>query len=82
MYDTYKNHPVDTLKKKGVALNINTDCRTIVDITLNREYNKLHENFGWVKQDFYDCNVNAVKAAFIPEAVKEKLLQQLADGYK
>ncbi len=82
MYGIYKDHPVDTLKKKGVALNINTDCRTIVDITLNREYNKLHENFGWGKQDFYDCNVNAVKAAFIPEALKEKLLQQLAEGYK
>ena len=82
MYDTYKDHPVDTLKKKGVALNVNTDCRTIVDVTLNREYNKLHENFGWTKQDFYECNVNAIKAAFIPETVKEQLLQKLSEGYK
>ncbi len=82
MYDTYKDHPVDTLKKKGVLLNINTDCRTIVDITLNREYNKLQENFGWTKQDFYECNVNAVNAAFIPETVKERLLQQLVAAYQ
>jgi adenosine deaminase len=82
MYNTYKDHPVDTLKKKGVALNINTDCRTIVDITLNREYNKLQENFGWTKQDFYECNVNAIKAAFIPETVKEQLLNKLVEGYK
>lgn len=82
MYDTYKDHPVDTLKKKGVPLNINTDCRTIVDITLNREYNKLHENFGWTKQDFYDCNVNAIKAAFIPPQLKEQLLDRLKERYK
>ena len=82
MYDTYKNHPVDTLKKKGVSLNINTDCRTIVDIDLNREYNKLHENFGWTKQDFYECNVNAIKAAFIPQQLKEQLLDKLTEGYK
>jgi adenosine deaminase len=82
MYDTYKDHPVDTLKKKGVALNINTDCRTIVDITLNREYNKLHENFGWTKQDFYDCNVQALTAAFIPQSLKDQLLGKLAEGYK
>lgn len=82
MYETYKDHPVDTLKKKGVALNINTDCRTIVHVNLNTEYKRLQENFGWTKQDFYDCNVNAVNAAFIPSEVKEKLLAQLDKAYK
>ncbi len=82
MYETYKDHPVDSLKKEGVLLNINTDCRTIVDITLNREYNKLHKNFGWTKQDFYECNVNALEAAFIPETLKTSLLAKLKEGYK
>lgn len=82
MYATFSDHPVDSLKKNGVLLNINTDCRTIVDITLNREYNKLHQYFGWTKKDFYDCNANALNAAFIPQAVKQKLLQQLADAYQ
>lgn len=82
MYDTYKDHPVDTLKKKGVLLNINTDCRTIVNVNLRTEYQRLQENFGWTKQDFYACNVQAVQAAFIPAAVKEKLLVQLDAAYK
>ena len=81
MYGTYKDHPVDYLKKSGVSVNINTDCRTIVNITLNREYALLQEHFGWTAADFYACNVNAVKAAFIPEEVKQKLMQQLAEGY-
>ena len=82
MYDEYKDHPVDQLKKEGVSLNINTDCRTIVDITLTREYNKLHETFGWTKQDFYDCNAYALKAAFIPDELKTKLLDKLKEGYQ
>ena len=81
MYEEYKNHPVDELKKAGVSVNINTDCRTIVDITLNREYNKLHETFGWAKQDFYECNVNALKAAFIPEELKNRLIEKLTKAY-
>lgn len=82
MYAEYKDHPVDRLKKEGVSLNINTDCRTIVDITLNREYQQLQENFGWTKEDFYECNVNALKAAFIPEALKTTLLQKLTAAYQ
>ncbi|MBL0356680.1 MAG: adenosine deaminase [Chitinophagaceae bacterium] len=82
MYDQYNDHPVDTLKKEGVSLNINTDCRTIVDITLNGEYDKLRKNFGWTKQDFYECNANALKAAFIPAELKTALLEKLANGYK
>ena len=81
MYEEYKNHPVDELKKAGVSVNINTDCRTIVDITLNREYNKLYETFGWAKQDFYECNVNALKAAFIPEELKNRLIEKLTKAY-
>jgi len=82
MYAEYKDHPVDQLKKEGVSLNINTDCRTIVNVTMNGEYQRLHETFGWTKQDFYDCNVNALKAAFIPGEVKNSLLEKLAAAYR
>jgi adenosine deaminase len=82
MYDEYKDHPVDQLKKEGVSLNINTDCRTIVDVTLTTEYNKLRHTFGWTKQDFYDCNINALKAAFIPVELKDKLIEKLTQAYK
>jgi adenosine deaminase len=82
IYDTYQQHPVDELYRAGVSLGINTDTRTITNTTLNREYEKLQEVFGWTVQDFYNCNVNALKAAFIPEEVKETLLKKLLDGYK
>jgi adenosine deaminase len=81
IYDTYKNHPVDKLYRSGVSLNINTDARTICNINLNREYEKLQQHFGWTVDDFYTTNVNALQAAFIPDEVKKILLAKLKAGY-
>lgn len=81
IYDTYQQHPIDKLYKAGVSLNVNTDARTITDISLSREYQRLHEEFGWVEKDFYNCNVMAVDAAFIPGELKEKLKADLHASY-
>ena len=81
MYDSYQDHPIDKLYKAGVSLSVNTDTRTITNITLNNEYQLLHDHFGWTPDDFYQCNVNALKAAFIPETLKATLLKKLAAGY-
>lgn len=82
IYESFKDHPIDQLYRAGVSLNINTDAPTIVNTTQTREYQKLQEVFGWTKADFYQCNVNALKAAFIEDVLKEKLLEQLAKGYE
>jgi len=82
IYDTYQHHPINELYQAGVSVSVNTDTRTITNITLVKEYNKLQEVFGWTIQDFYNCNVNALKAAFIPLAVKTKLLDRLFTAYK
>jgi adenosine deaminase len=82
MYDQYKDHPVDQLKKQGVSLNINTDCRTIVNVTLSNEYSKLQQTFGWTKENFLECNINALKAAFISDELKATLINKLKEGYK
>jgi adenosine deaminase len=81
IYDTFKNHPINELYKTGVSLSVNTDCRTITNTSLNREYEKLQEIFGWTIPDFYNCNVNALKAAFVPDVLKETLLKKLHAGY-
>jgi adenosine deaminase len=81
IYDSYQNHPADELYKAGVPVSINTDTRTITNMTLSREYEKMQQVFGWTVQDFYNCNVQALKAAFLPEALKAHLLVKLANGY-
>ena len=80
-YDTYADHPIDRLYRAGVSVGVNTDTRTIGGVTLSQEYARLHDTFGWEAEDFYSCNRNALKAAFIPDDLRDRLLARLAEGY-
>jgi adenosine deaminase len=61
---------------------INTDSRTITNITLSDEYERLHQVFGWGKEDFLKCNRSALTAAFMTDFKKEQLKETLLEGYK
>ncbi len=79
--DTYAEHPIDRLYEAGLPLSVNTDGRTLCNITLVQEYEKLYHVFGWDKPHFLQSNLYAIRAAFLPEAVKERLANQLRDEY-
>ena len=80
-YGTYAEHPINSLYEAGLSLSVNTDARTITNITLTEEYEKLHRVFGWDKSQFLRCNLDAIRAAFLPQAVKQRLESQLREGY-
>jgi adenosine deaminase len=80
--DTYAEHPVARFYETGLSIGVSTDGRTLCNINLTREYEKLHHVFGWDTPHFLQCNVNAVRAAFLPEDVKQRLEGQLREGYK
>ena len=81
MYPDLAHHPVDRLYKAGIPLNINTDCRTISNTTLNREYFRLVSQFHWKRSDFLACNLAAVDHAFTTPAIKARLKAQLEAVY-
>lgn len=74
----YEEHPVDRLFREGVSLSINTDTRTITNVTLEQEYTRLRETFGWGDAEFEQCNEAALRAAFVDEITREKLTAELA----
>lgn len=80
--DTYADHPINRLYESGLSLGVNTDARTITNITLTQEYEKLQRVFGWEKSHFLRCNLNALRSAFLPEAVKHGLEQRLRAAYE
>jgi adenosine deaminase len=49
---------------------------------LEKENKELEGVFGWRIKDFYNCIVNALKAAFITEKVRACLLERLNKFYK
>jgi len=78
--DTYADHPIDGLYRRGVSLGVNTDGRAITDIDLEREYERLRETFGWTAADLRRCNRAALAASFAPDDVRGRLETVLAAG--
>jgi adenosine deaminase len=81
VYDTYQDHPINELYTLGLSVSVNTDARTMTDITLTQEYEKLHQTFGWDKDHFLQYNLNALDAAFIPNKVRQRLADRLRTAY-
>ena len=63
-------------------MSVNSDSRTLIPVTLTEEYEKIHCAFGWEKEQFLRCNLYALNAAFIPEPVKQQLIDRLLDAYR
>ena len=81
-FNTYADHPIDELYWAGLSVGVNTDARTISNITLSKEYEKLNETFGWNTEDFLNCNRNALESAFIPDDLRDRLMGVLLGGYQ
>lgn len=82
IYEEMSDHVVDYLYRQGVSLSINTDARTISDVTLRKEYRNLVETFGWEKAHFLKCNLEALQHAFISETEKATLRKQLLAAWQ
>jgi adenosine deaminase len=81
-YETYADHPIDRLYRAGISVGVNTDNRRINNITLSQEYEKLQQTFGWEAEDFFNCNRNALGAAFVSDDERNDLLERLEEGYR
>jgi adenosine deaminase len=78
---TYSDHPISDIYDAGLSISVNTDTRAMTNITLTQEYEKLHRTFGWGKEQFLQCNLHALRAAFISEPVKQRLINRLLEAY-
>lgn len=80
IYPSYAEHPVDRLYRASVPVSVNTDTRTVTNVSLNEEYERMNEAFGWTEEDFLRCNLEALRAAFLPEDEKRVLKEKLREG--
>ncbi|MCH9029298.1 MAG: adenosine deaminase [Bacteroidetes bacterium] len=81
IFNQYKNHPINFLYNSGVSLSINTDGRTLSNVSLSEEYKNLINTFNWGLEHLMKCNLNAISKAFISESEKEHLSKKIVDGY-
>jgi adenosine deaminase len=78
VYRTVAEHPIERLRAAGVSLGISSDGRTISDVTLTGEYQRVAQTFGWAAEHFRAANLAAIDAAFAPDAVKARVRAKLS----
>lgn len=82
LYNTYADHPIDIFYKSGLSVGVNTDTRTIANVTLTQEYERLHAAFGWDRDHFLNCNLHAIYASFLPEPMKQHIAHRMRTDYE
>ena len=75
--DNYTNHPIRKLYDYGIKVCINTDNRTVSNISLTDEYINMVTLLGFTYNDLIDMNLNAIDKAFISDFEKDKLRELL-----
>ena len=82
IYKEYRDHAIKKMYDNKLNITINTDNRTVSNITLTEEYNKLINTFKFSLEDLKVMNINAINAPFISNNKKESLKQEYCLKYK
>ncbi|HLZ56276.1 MAG TPA: adenosine deaminase [Ktedonosporobacter sp.] len=82
IYAILADHPIDRLYELGISVSVNTDGRTLTNTNLAQEYERLHRCFSWEKHHFLNCNLEALRASFLPESARQRLAAHLQERYQ
>ncbi len=69
-------HPLRAMIDSGLTTTINTDDPSISRISLSGEFQMIHDQLGFPIDLLQELTVNAVNAAFLSEAEREKLMKK------
>lgn len=71
-----KDHPIYNIYKNHIKISINTDNRTVSNISLNDEYKLLIDNFNFTIDDFIKINIDSINHSFLSENEKKELIEE------
>ena len=80
VFPTWRDHPIETLRERGVKVTVSTDDPPFFHTTMTREYERLADTFGWDEEIFDEINANALAAAFCDEDTKDRVAERLKKG--
>lgn len=78
VYPSIEHHPIDRLRRAGVAVSINTDDPVLLGASLVGEYALCSKAFGWSDDDLRALARNSIGAAFANADIKTGLTEALA----
>ena len=71
-------HPLDRLRRAGVAVSINTDDPSLLGTNLPQEYEIATASYGWSEDVLRDVARTSIEASFARPDIKEKLRGNLS----
>ena len=75
--ESLASHPIDRLLTRGARVTVSTDGRTVSRTTVGEEFERLAGQFGWGLREFWACQRNAARAAFVSDETREELLARI-----
>jgi adenosine deaminase len=81
VFDKIEDHSADKIYKAGVSMSINTDARTISNVTLADEYKLMERVFNWNKEHFRKCNLEAIDHSFATADIKRNVRKRIEADY-
>ncbi|HEX3793362.1 MAG TPA: adenosine deaminase [Acidimicrobiales bacterium] len=74
---SYAEHPLERLRRAGVAVSVNTDDPALLGTRLEWEYARIGEAAGWGEADYISAARTSIEAAFCSESMRSSLLTSL-----
>ena len=78
VYPSIEDHPIDRLRRAGVAVSINTDDPVLLGASLVGEYAMCTKAFNWSEDDLRSLARNSINASFANADVKARLTKALS----
>jgi adenosine deaminase len=76
---SYSEHPLREYLGRGLMVTVNSDDPAMFGTTLTREYMLCREKFGLEWDEIKVLCLNGVKASFLPDLDKQRLLERFED---
>ncbi|WP_127562381.1 adenosine deaminase [Nioella ostreopsis] len=80
VFPSWRDHPIETLRERGVKVTVSTDDPPFFHTTMTREYDHLADTFGWDEEIFDEITANALAAAFCDEDTRARVAKKLKKG--
>ena len=77
VYPSWSAHPIERLREQGVIVTVSTDDPPFFHTTMNHEYDRLADTFGWDEDAFMQIARTSLDAAFCDDDTKTRLAKKL-----
>jgi adenosine deaminase len=77
LYKDWRDHPIETLRARGVKVTVSTDDPPFFHTTMAHEFERLADALGWDDGDFLELNKTTMDAAFCSPEIRDRILKQL-----